>query len=64
MELKNIKVYFWMLLLKRGLKAPRRALRASKPSAGARRRGTKHPKLLVIIYCIVLECNMLYCTAL
>ena len=36
-----------MLLLKRGLKAPRRA---PKTSAGARRRGAECPKLLVYIY--------------
>ena len=48
-----LKVYFWMLLLKRVPKAPiraRRALgarRAPKPSAGARRRGAEHPGLLV-----------------
>ena len=43
------KVYFWMLLFKRGPKAPGRARRAPKPSAGARRRGTERPELLVII---------------
>ena len=48
-----LKVYFWMLLLRRGPKAPRRAQRAlgaqraPKPSAGARRRGAKRPELLV-----------------
>ena len=38
------KIYFWMLLLRRGPKAPRRA---PKPSAGARRRGAERPELLV-----------------
>ena len=42
-----------LLLLKRGLKAPKRARRAlgaqraPQPSTGARRRGAKRPKLLV-----------------
>ena len=36
-----------MLLFKRGPKAPRRARRAPKPSAGARRRGAERPELLV-----------------
>ena len=49
------KVYFWMLLFKRGPKAPRRARRAPKPSAGARRRGAELPELLVGIYYTLLE---------
>ena len=47
-----------MLLLRRGPKAPCRARTAPQPSAGARRRGTERPELLVIyiiyiIYAIV-----------
>ena len=76
MELKKLlhncpKVYFWMLLFKRGPKAPRRAQRtlgaqrAPKPSAGARRRGAEHPKLLVTIYStlhfIRAQYNIVYC---
>ena len=35
----RLKVYFWMLQLRRGPKAPKRTRRAPKPSTGARRRG-------------------------
>ena len=42
--------YFDLLLLKRGQKAPKRARRASQPSAGARRKGAERPELLVYIY--------------
>ena len=50
-----------MLLLKRGLKAIRRArraqgvLRAPKPSAGDIRRGEECPKLLVYIYIYIVQ---------
>ena len=61
MKLKKLlhncpKVYFWMLLFKRGPKAPRRT---PKLSAGARRRGTERPKLLVAIYSMSLISNIL-----
>ena len=55
------------IVMKRGPKALRRAQRAPQPSAGARRRGSEYPKLVVydmVLICNSLDQSVLLCTSL